>query len=168
MALAGNETVFQGIPASPGIAIGVALVMGGGMENVYLDNRDLPPEEVPGEIARFEAALELTRGQLKALQKKVLDHLDASEARIFDSHLLIVDDKALLDEVRQEIGKQLKPAEFVFNRIINRYVAAISSLPDHYIRERRRTSGMSPGGCWPTSPATPAGSCSTSCPASGW
>ena len=132
-----REIMLHGIPASPGIAIGLALAVGDS-ERVSLEPESHPitESEVPNEINRFTAALEKTRRQIMELQKRVQSSLQASEASIFDAHLLIVDDKVLTQEVISEIRKRLQSANVVFCEIIRRYIAAISAVDDQYLKER--------------------------------
>ena len=132
-----REIMLHGIPASPGIAIGVALAVGDS-DRVSLEPESHPitEAEVPNEINRFTAALEKTRLQIMDLQKRVQSSLQASEASIFDAHLLIVDDKVLTQEVISEIRKRLQSANVVFCEIIRRYIAAISGVDDQYLKER--------------------------------
>ncbi len=132
-----REIMLHGIPASPGIAIGVALAVGDS-DRISLEPESHPitEAEVPNEINRFTAALEKTRLQIMELQKRVQSSLQASEASIFDAHLLIVDDKVLTQEVVSEIRKKLQSANVVFCEIIRRYIAAISGVDDQYLKER--------------------------------
>ena len=66
-----REIMLHGIPASPGIAIGLALAVGDS-ERVSLEPESHPitESEVPNEINRFTAALEKTRRQIMELQKR--------------------------------------------------------------------------------------------------
>jgi phosphotransferase system enzyme I (PtsI) len=132
-----KEIIFQGFQASPGIAIGTALILShtSPLELVVTD-QTLGPDEIEGQITLFEQALGRTREQLRELQKRVQNQLQDSEARIFDAHLLIVDDKVLNEEVESLIRMHGKPAAVAFNKVIRRYIAAISSMEDPYIRER--------------------------------
>ena len=129
-----REIMLHGIPASPGIAIGVALVVRD-TEHVALEteNHPISEDEVPNEISRFTAALDKTRIQIRDLQKRVQSSVEAS---IFDAHLLIVDDKMLTQEVITGIRKELQSASVVFSKIIRKYIAAISSVNDQYLKER--------------------------------
>jgi phosphotransferase system enzyme I (PtsI) len=131
---AAKETVLQGIPVSPGIAIGAALLLRG--ETHRIDEKPIAEADVPGEVARFREALDKTRGQIAEIQQHVQAILNDNEARIFDAHLLIVDDKVLTEEVEGAIRKERRNADFIFNRTAQRYITALAKMPDAYIRER--------------------------------
>jgi phosphotransferase system enzyme I (PtsI) len=129
-----KETVLQGIAVSPGIAIGAALLLRG--ETHRIDEKSLADADVPGEIQRFREALDKTRRQIEEIQRHVQQVLNDSDARIFDAHLLIVDDKVLAEEVEESIRREKRNADFIFNRTAQRYIAALAKMPDAYIRER--------------------------------
>lgn len=132
-----KEIVFHGIATSPGIAIGSALVIREHSKS-YVEpaERDIPEDKLDDEIARFNNALDKTREELEELQRRVQTSLEAREASIFDAHLLIVDDQMLMNEVEEMIRRKRKSAEYSFFKVIERYVTAISVMPDQYIKER--------------------------------
>lgn len=132
-----NEVMYHGIAASSGIAIGIALVVGGtNRSSLDLEPKPITEAEVPAETARLNAALAKTRAQILELQARVKSSLASQEASIFEAHLLIVDDKVLIQEVYDGIRKQLQAADVVFAGIMKRYIAAISAVNDQYLKER--------------------------------
>jgi phosphotransferase system enzyme I (PtsI) len=134
MAPLAKESVFHGIPASPGIAIGTVLIL---KKNEFsVEQRQLMPSEVEGEIARFSEALNKTREQIQELQHKILNILSEKDSKIFDAHLLILDDRTLVDEIENTVRRDLKNIDYVFSKTIQRYIVAISSIEDKYLRER--------------------------------
>jgi phosphotransferase system enzyme I (PtsI) len=132
-----TEKVYHGIAASPGIAIGNILLIKEHSTS-YSESSDEPidPDKVEEEIDRFHSALDKTRNELLDLQKRIQDKLESREASIFDAHLLIVDDQMLMSEVEDVVRRQHKTADYAFFKVIERYVAAISVMPDKYIKER--------------------------------
>ena len=62
-----GERILRGIGVSPGIAVGRVFLCAPPDDRVT--ERDIPREGVAREIARFEAALIATRGQIRAIQK---------------------------------------------------------------------------------------------------
>ncbi len=133
-----KEILFHGIPASPGIAI--APVYLSGLQEKHVVSTEtvlISPENSGTEIELFKQALERTRSEIKALQSTLRDSsLDDREAAIFDAHLLIVDDRMLSTEVINLIQKKLLSARTAFKQTIERYISAMSSMPDQYLRER--------------------------------
>lgn len=132
-----KEIVFHGIPASPGVAIGPALIIGNHCTSYKEpEKRQIDPEETELEVARFQKALDKTRYEIQELQKRVQNKLDEREASIFDAHLLIVDDKMLMDEIEDLIRRKHQPADYAFYNVIRRYISALAAMQDTYIKER--------------------------------
>ncbi len=132
-----KEIELHGIAASPGIAIGPALLVAN-HNTSYIEPSDKPisPDQADNEIKRFNAALDLTRDDLLELQKRMQAKMENREVSIFDAHLLIIEDQMLMSEVEDMIRRRLKSAAYAFYKVINRYITAISAMPDEYIRER--------------------------------
>ena len=92
-----EEARFHGIGVSPGIARGAVFI--------YRPEDEEPPQtrieesDVPNEIQRFELALLATRQQILELQEKISVSIGSHDASIFDAHLLVVEDRTLIDEV---------------------------------------------------------------------
>ncbi len=128
------ERRFQGVGVSPGIARG----------SVYVhrpDDEEPPVQritdaEIPGEIARFEAALIATRAQILEMQERIAEAIGAKDAGIFDAHLLVVEDRTLIDEVLRTLTRDKTNVENVFQLVANRYAKTLSEIDDPYLRER--------------------------------
>lgn len=135
-----NETVLHGISASSGIEIGIALVAGNTQDQPTSFYETAPvsisEHDVPVELARFENALETTRAELDEIRKQVRNSLNEQDARIFDAHLMIVEDRKLKKEVCDGIRESLQTAESVFSRVMQRYITAITSISDSYLKDR--------------------------------
>ena len=137
MSVEPKETVCQGIAASNGYAIGrVCFVRQN--DNFYLDPPDstITADRVQSEIAAFHAALDAARAGILKLQEELRTKADEHDVGIFDAQLLITDDQLLTREVEQMITRELKPADYAFFKVVEKFVAAISVMPDNYIKER--------------------------------
>ena len=127
------EVLLEGIAASPGVAHGTAFV--------YLQRQlDVPcydiSGDIEGEVGRFDQAILETRAEITAVQNKIADSLGEGEARIFDAHLLVLEDSALIDEVIAELKASKKNIEFCYNKVAQRYISFFSSMEDEYLKER--------------------------------
>ena len=132
-----KEVLFHGFPASPGICRGRVLVFGAAHTDFNeIDPIPIEASEVENEVARFHSALERTRTEIKALQKKMQRTIEKRDAKIFDAHLLIVEDKLLVKEVDARIRGQLCNAQSSFLLTVQRYLNAISGTNDTYLNER--------------------------------
>ena len=133
-----REVLYHGIPASPGIAIGTVMLIAESHRTLFKDIKitGIAPEQVDSEIALFRQAIDKTRDEIKELRTRVQTSLESHEANIFDAHFLIVDDKMLMNEVCSSVSKKLLPADAAFSQTMQKYIAAISAVPDPYLRER--------------------------------
>ncbi|MEP7071161.1 MAG: phosphoenolpyruvate--protein phosphotransferase [Verrucomicrobiota bacterium] len=134
MSSALEEQRYQGIGVSPGIARGLVEVMQDHLEEV--ERYTITAEEVPGEIARFETALVQTRLQILEMQQRIAEAIGTQDAGIFDAHLLVVEDRTLIDEVLRKLESELVNVEAVFEEVANRYAHTLSKIDDPYLRER--------------------------------
>jgi phosphotransferase system enzyme I (PtsI) len=129
-----QEERFQGIAVSPGIARGVVHVVRDDLDDVA--RYRIQQEDIPGEIGRFEAALIQTRTQILEMQQKIAEAIGAKDAGIFDAHLLVVEDRTLIDEVLRKLESELCNVEWVFQDVASQYAETLSKIDDPYLRER--------------------------------
>jgi phosphotransferase system enzyme I (PtsI) len=88
------------------------------------------------EVNRLEKALVQTRHQILDIQHKVSAGMGAQEGSIFDAHLLVLEDRTLIDEVLRVIQEQKVNAEHAFHTVAERYAATLATIEDDYLRER--------------------------------
>jgi phosphotransferase system enzyme I (PtsI) len=77
-----------------------------------------------------------TRHQILEVQRKVSDGMGAKEGSIFDAHLLVLEDRTLLDEVVRVIEQDKVNAEHAFHTVAERYATSLAAIEDDYLRER--------------------------------
>jgi len=94
-----GSTTLQGLPASPGIAVGRCWTVD--RRKVRTPRRKVSPGEVEAELARLEAALELSVQQLDGVRAKVEASEGAEHVAIIDVHRAMLRDPSLVDEVRR-------------------------------------------------------------------
>src|SRR5438477_3026685 len=128
------ETRLQGVGVSPGVARGTLYVVEDDRDDVVKHRIDV--SEIPSEIGRFEAALIQTRAQILEMQERIAQSIGAKDAGIFDAHLLVVEDRTLIDEVLRKLQSDLCNVEFVFQEVATNYVNTLSEIDDPYLRER--------------------------------
>ncbi len=128
------EQVFKGIPVSAGVCRGRILVLD--RIRPRITKRLLPEAQLGEEINRLERALVQTRHQLLEVQRRVSAGMGAEEGSIFDAHLLVLEDRTLLDEVLRVIQEQKVNAEYAFHSVAERYAATLAAIEDDYLRER--------------------------------
>ncbi|MGD7654395.1 MAG: phosphoenolpyruvate--protein phosphotransferase [Verrucomicrobiales bacterium] len=126
--------MYEGIPASPGIAIGPVHVVARGFSapEVY----EIEDSEVEHERERFQDALEHTKKQLVDIQSRLDDLSGDGESGIFEAHVMMLEDKALTNRVIAMIGDRLQNAEYAFYAVMQNFLEAMRRIPDPYLRER--------------------------------
>jgi phosphotransferase system enzyme I (PtsI) len=129
-----GQLIFKGIPVSPGVCRGKILVMG--RHRPRIGKRELSHAELANEVYRLEEALVQTRHQILEVQRKVSERTGAQESSIFDAHLLVLEDRTLLDEVVRVIQQEKVNAEHAFHAVAERYAATLAAIEDDYLRER--------------------------------
>ncbi|MGA2175904.1 MAG: phosphoenolpyruvate--protein phosphotransferase [Verrucomicrobiota bacterium] len=129
-----GERVYKGIPVSAGICQGKVFVLHRAQSQI--PKYDVAEADLPREIQRFQQALLLTRQQILEVQRKVSQALNAQEARIFDAHLLVLEDPTLIDSVTEMIQSRKINVEAAFHEFTEKYTATLSAIDDAYLRER--------------------------------
>src|SRR3954464_3063003 len=128
------EIRLQGAGVSPGIAHGVIHVTRDDFDDV--PRYAIKPAQIPDEIGRFEAALIQTRMQILEMQQRIAESIGAKDAGIFDAHLLVVEDRTLIDEVLRKLDKDHSNVEWIFQEVATSYADTLSKIDDPYLRER--------------------------------
>ena len=129
-----GEKVFQGIGVSAGVCRGKVIVLRRTRRAIL--KRELPDDSITPEIKRFEHVLVRTRQQITEVQRRVAETMSTSEADIFDAHLLMLEDRVLIEEVFKIIREQKANAEYAFHTASDRYIAVLEAVEDEYLRER--------------------------------
>ena len=129
-----KERRFQGVGVSPGIARGTTFVVR--EETEETPRYRIEPAAIAGEIGRFETALIQTRAQILEMQQQIAEAIGAKDAGIFDAHLLVIEDRTLIDEVLRKLESDLYNVEHVFEEVATHYADTLSKIDDPYLRER--------------------------------
>lgn len=129
-----QEVQLHGIAASSGVIQGRAWVYK--HNQLDIPERSLDDFEVVHEIERFEQAIVSTREEIMQIRDRVAKSLSEAEAAIFDAHLMVLEDCALIEEVTDAVRQQLKNIEYCYHSVAQRYIAFFQSMEDEYLRER--------------------------------
>jgi phosphotransferase system enzyme I (PtsI) len=129
-----NEVRFRGAGVSSGIARGPIHVVHDDLDDVV--RYHIEPSQIPNEIARFEAALVQTRVQILEMQQKIAEAIGTKDAAIFDAHLLVVEDRTLIDEVLRRLETEHCNVEWIFQEVASNYAETLGKIDDPYLRER--------------------------------
>jgi len=129
-----GEKILRGIAVSDGVCRGKILVLH--RTHHIIARHEISADEVAGETGRFEKSLVQTRQQILDVQRKVVENLGAKEADIFEAHLLMLEDHALVGEAIRLIKEDKVNAEYAFHTVAERYAEALLTANDEYLRER--------------------------------
>jgi len=129
-----GEKIYNGIPASGGIAIGPALLYH--PQGLAAPRRILRAEETKGEVERYQQAMAKTRAQIADLETKMKDKLGEEHAAIFQAHQVVLDDPLFMEEIPQAVQTRRLNAEFLLQEALEKFKAVMATLDDSYFRER--------------------------------
>ncbi|HEU5262610.1 MAG TPA: phosphoenolpyruvate--protein phosphotransferase [Gemmatimonadales bacterium] len=107
-----SDRLLKGIGVSAGIAIGPAVVVRWTLPEV--PHRVVQRSQVEKEVRRLRAAVRDVKRHIEALKAKAEDRAGVDEARIFDAHILMLEDKEFLSSVADLIRENRLAAEKAF------------------------------------------------------
>lgn len=125
---------LKGIAAAPGINIAPAYKFG--KEEFDIPIQPIKAEEIPLQIQLFEESLIATRKEIIELQKRIAQEMGQEEAQIFDAHLLVLEDRMLIEEVISRLKKDQVNVPYIFSEVLKKYIQVFSKIEDEYLRER--------------------------------
>lgn len=129
-----EERVFNGIAASPGIAEGRVFLLT--QRELTVPKYKIAESDREDEVARFEAAIVETRKQIQGIRDQIKGSLGEEEARIFDAHLMVLEDEALIGDSIRAMDDSHENIESALWEVGQRYVAFFDKIDDEYLRER--------------------------------
>ncbi|GAA5525198.1 phosphoenolpyruvate-dependent phosphotransferase system [Microbulbifer aestuariivivens] len=129
-----REAKFEGIAASPGVAIGRAHIVA-------------PPAslstvpyscciDVEAELALFSQALVAAQEEIRAVGEKLKDELNREERALFDAYISMLDDSSLAAEVCERIRGQQLSASRAWAEVMLEHVRRFEAMSDSYFRDR--------------------------------
>ncbi len=126
--------MHKGIAASPGIAIGKVYLYNS--EDIRVDRIKIKVADIPNEIVRFEDALIKTRSEIVAIRNNISQEMGMKHAEIFNAHLLVLEDRMIIDEIINRLRSEKLNIEFIFENVLKKYISAFQKMDDEYLRER--------------------------------
>jgi phosphotransferase system enzyme I (PtsI) len=124
---------IRGLPASPGVAIGHAIVFD--RRSVPIARRAIDPTGVTAELARLDEAIARSRAHLEDLRDRLDPSIDAEHRLVLDAHLLMVKDELLVSATVSEI-RAGKCAEWALRQVTDDLVHRLGQAKEGYLRER--------------------------------
>ncbi len=122
---------LQGLPASPGVALGPAWWFRRAKRGPLRARGEDPAVE----RARLEAARQQAAAELAALQEANRDRLPPEELAIFEAQTLMLQDPELLAQVEAALAEGAS-AEAAWSQAVEAFAARLAALPAPYFQAR--------------------------------
>ncbi|MEK6795698.1 MAG: phosphoenolpyruvate--protein phosphotransferase [Spirochaetota bacterium] len=129
-----ESTTFTGTGASAGIVIGKAFLYHN--DNIVVEVYDIPESKVKSEIRRLETAVRESKDEILSLKGNYDKDVQKDVTEILKSHIQILEDTVVLNEVRDEIKKQRKNVDHVYNEIMMRFVSRLTAIDNPILKDR--------------------------------
>lgn len=129
-----EEIAHTGISAAPGIVIGRAFVVNS--ETISVPADTIQADLIEEEIRIFKNALEGTREELMQIKASLAAQMGEDHAKIFDAHLLILDDVLVVDDTIELIRAEQRNAAWAFQKVISKVASSFRNIEDEYLKER--------------------------------
>ncbi|MBQ1314600.1 MAG: phosphoenolpyruvate--protein phosphotransferase [Erysipelotrichaceae bacterium] len=123
--------MLKGIAASSGVTIAPAYKYE--TPEIQIVKKEGVPEE---EIAKFDSAVIASKKDIEIIKEKATGRLSDEELAIFDAHLMVVEDPAMAEEVKNMITNDKVNAEYALDCVAGNYIAIFESLDDEYMKAR--------------------------------
>jgi phosphotransferase system enzyme I (PtsI) len=123
------------VATAQGVAVGPAFLLERGTAAVT--PRRIGRDEVAAELERLEEALQSAQRALKAVRDQIPTNTPINVAEFIDSHLLMLQDVALIDPARTLIREQLLSADWALQQHREKLLEVFETMDDPYLRSRR-------------------------------
>jgi len=131
--LSEKSLILRGTPATPGIAMGPAIVM-----ETYDDLHFIIEERSDNPAAekrRLQKAFQEGQKEIEALRSRVQERLSAEDATIFNIHLMMLEDQGFKEKVLDLIERG-SSATYALKSVIAGYLRSFQEIDDQYLRDR--------------------------------
>jgi phosphotransferase system enzyme I (PtsI) len=127
--------MLRGVAVSPGITMGKAYLVDRRRVEVprfaLVDKR-----RVPGEIDRFQAAVNQSQKDLKEIRERIKGSIMEEHLHILDAHIRMLRDRTLLQETTSAIQRERINAEWALSKALERFRSILMRSEDEYLRSR--------------------------------
>jgi len=132
-----QQQQIKAIGTSEGIVIGKAYIFSPGAgECLSVQQSSISKEQVDKEIKRLDDALNITREEIEAVRNEAAKKAGLKHAQIFDAHLLILEDKVFINQIKKLITRKKQSASAAFCSVAKEYLKSFEGISDKYFRER--------------------------------
>ena len=132
-----EDYVIRGIGGSPGIVIGKAQPIESDRIDMFA-YKLIEETEISSEEDRFKVAVEESKAQCFEVKENILSQDADDVAYIMDAHLMILEDRMLIDETLKRIREEKINAEWALEITLQKLQRTFKEIDDEYLSERRR------------------------------
>ncbi len=125
---------LHGIPVSPGVAIGPALVLN--REGYRIPHFQIAPEGVDEEISRLRVAVDEVSRALEASRLETAAIAGDSTGEIFAAQLQMLHDPRLHAELQRRIRQGGQSAAYAVSQVLHRYASDLRRLDNSLLAQR--------------------------------
>ena len=125
---------LYGIPVSPGVAIGEALIIDN--ERFRIPQRFVIHDAVEDELERLNGALNAVSEEIEGNRDLINDRLGPHYGAIFSAHLQMLRDPHLVAELHALVTNDQYSPEYAVSQTLRRYAKAFQDLGDGFLAER--------------------------------
>ena len=130
-------TLVAGLPTARGLACGPVFV--------YRGDGDIPvPEYIveqgaeDAELRRLDGSIEEIKRDLDGMIAALRERTGRQDLRVFECHLMILEDAFLIDEIEKKVKEERMNAEAAVTRVFAMHRSQFEKMNDSYFRERVR------------------------------
>ncbi len=123
--------MIKGIGASRGVAIAKAFCL----KPLQLDTTFKQITDVEGEINLYRNSVKKAIKQINNIKSRATG-LSENEKAVFDAHIQLAQDPAMIEEIENTITKDRANASYVLNNVSQKYIEMFKSFGDPYMAER--------------------------------
>ncbi|WP_456408122.1 phosphoenolpyruvate--protein phosphotransferase [Thiolapillus sp.] len=124
-----------GVDTSIGTAIGKVLMLSRGA--IQAEPGMVPQSKVEAEIERFFSAVDQAAGQLREVRNQIPDDTPPDIIEFIDTHLLMLEDKAISEAPAQTIREEGCSAEWALQLRRDQLMRVFEDMQDAYLRTRK-------------------------------
>jgi len=111
---------FEGIGVSRGVAVGEAFVVES--ERMPVRPRQIPEDQVEAEVGRYESAVATAIEGIRNDQRRLEPKLGEEYLAIFETHIRMLDDRRLCDDIIDRIRTGHMAAEAAVDEVLRNYI----------------------------------------------
>lgn len=129
-----SSVVLNGIPGSPGLAIGPAVVVD--TRRPGIPHRHVARSAVDQEMSRYDEAVQLAVRGIREVAEQARARITPAETSIIEAYALMIEDETLRATVERHVRIDHQCAEWALDNAVTAMVEQLRSARDPYLAER--------------------------------